>query len=118
MKEQLERLQQNLERFTAVAKAATSGPWVTGHYPGKEGLAALCVSSNADGCNEVVFDCTTYMRKEDVEFICTFDPPTVLILLASVAQVQQVIEQAARMKVTLDEHRRKIKELEQFARCR
>lgn len=111
MNEQIERMKHNLERFTAVAKAATQGDWVSQEVHGTSLGPELCVVPE-EGSARWVVEPSPRLTAEDADFIATFNPPTVLSLLSSLAQLEKLLKQTAKLEGTLAEHRRKLEQLE------
>jgi hypothetical protein len=85
----------NLEALEAIAKAATPGPWQWDHKYGDEGDTGLALTNDtrAEVVGAYNYHCCSFrddptVEDRDAEYIATFDPPTVLALIARIREAE------------------------------
>lgn len=92
---------EDLVKLREIAEKATPGPW--SHDKADDPSASFEVFGH-DGSDfeNFVADCRT--GRDDAEFIATFDPPTVLSLLADRARMEKALREAERELAFAVEH--------------
>lgn len=81
----------DLTNLRKIAEASTPGPWVYGDN--RDGLGNKLHPAKFPGKYNPISD-FEYTEDEDAEHIATFDPPTVLALLARLEQAEQAVARA------------------------